>query len=346
MVRIPASFIRKKFRRATGARFYQLLVPNQVLSIKAGQMTLFDLTEQRQLWSFALKSQTSPAALPSASAEAGDNPAFYPKPHVIATANDLWILSPGRITQYDRHTGNSKQEIPLNPPFFGMAQNDGGITVISSDESGREIIIRIALPGGTIQTEPVESVTVAPAPAGQLIAPTVNAVEPKARAGERVSLGDRFVPAGASVVQMKTGLIERKTITHQAMKPQKKSLLEDNLTASQSMEASEQVVNDLRREQPGGVEEEDASRYQVTLRRHPANSAPDWTGEVIGSPTFFALKTLDVLVGVHSIDVFDKNNRRLWTAEPDLPHRASLFGGFCHGSRSAVRGSGRHLVCF
>ena len=127
---------------------------------------------------------------------------------------------------------------------------------------GREIITRIALPGGTIQTEPVESAAVAPAPGGRLIAAPANAVEPKAGAGERISLGDKFLPAGAGVVQMKMGLIERKTITHQAMKPQKKSLLEDNLTANQSLEASEQVVNDLRREQPGGVEEEDASRYQ------------------------------------------------------------------------------------
>jgi hypothetical protein len=310
------------------ARFYQLLVPNQLLSIKAGQMALFDLTEQRQLWSFALKSKTSPAALPSALADAGDEPAFYPKPHVIATANDLWILSPGRITQYDRHTGNSKQEIPLNPPFFGMAQNDGGITVISSDDAGREIITRIVLPGGTIQTEPVESVVVAPAPGGPIIAGPANAVESKAGAGERISLGDRYVPAGASVVQMKTGLIERKTIIHQAMKPQKKSLLEDNLTANQSVEASEQVFNDLHREQTGGVEEEDASRYQVTLRRCPANTAPDWTGEVIGSPTLFALKTLDVLVGAHSIDVFDQHNRKLWTASltyPIAPHYSEDF---------------------
>jgi hypothetical protein len=314
----PRVIYSEKLPRGDRARFYQLLVPNQVLSIKAGQMSLFDLTEQRQLWSVALKSKTSPAALTSALADTGDDPAFYPKPHVIATANDLWILSPGRITQYDRHTGNSKQEIPLNPPFFGMAQSDGGMTVISSDESGREIIIRIAFPGGTIQTEPVESVAVAP----------VNAVEPKARVGERVSLGDKFVPAGASVVQVKTGLIERKTVTHRAMKPQKKSLLEDNLTANQSLEASEQVFNDLHREQTGGVEEEDASRYQVTLRRCPANTAPDWTGEVIGSPTFFAFKTLDVLVGANSIYVFDQNNQKLWTASltyPIAPHYSEDF---------------------
>src|SRR6202142_4731558 len=98
------------------------------------------------------------------------------------------------------------------------------------------------------------------------------------------------------------------------MKAQKKSLVENNLTAGQSMEASEQVINDIHREQTGGVEEEDVSRYQVTLRRWPASTAPDWTGEVIGPPLYFALKTRDVLVGGNSIYVFDKNNKKLWTA--------------------------------
>jgi hypothetical protein len=62
------------------------------------------------------------------------------------------------------------------------------------------------------------------------------------------------------------------------------------------------------------VEVEDVSRYQVTLRRWPAGAAPDWTGEVIGPPLFFALKTKDVLVAGNSIHVFDKNNKKLWTA--------------------------------
>ena len=303
----PRVIYSEKLPRGDRARFYQFLVPDQVLSIKASQMTLFDLKEQRQLWSVALQSSTSAAA-------ADDDPASYPKPHVIATANDLWILSPGHITQYDRHTGNRKQEIPLNPPFFGMGQNADGMTVISSDESGREIIMRIAFPGGTIQTEPVETSAVAPVPGGLSMAPPVDAVEPKVRTGERVSLGDMFIPDRAEVVRIKTDLIERRTITRQAMKPQKKSMVEDTLTAGQSEEASQQMINDMRRDQTGGVEEEDASRYQVNLRRLPAGAAPDWTGEVIGTPSFFALTTRDVLVAGSTIHVFDKQNKQLWAA--------------------------------
>jgi hypothetical protein len=324
----PGVIYSEKLPHGDRARFYQFLVPNQVLSIKANQMTLFDLAEQRQLWSVALNSGIpAPVPLPASRGETGEPAGLYPEPHVIATANDLWILFPGHLVQYDRHTGNRKQEIPLNPPFFGMAQNGNGITVISSDESGQQIMTRIALADGTIQTDPIKSTGAVASPSKSRPQPPTTALSTSsagyatlaklanaAKAMERTSWGDKFVPDGANVVQMKVDLIERRTITHQAMKAQKKSMVEDNLTAGQSMEASEQMINDLRREQTGGVEEEDASRYQITLRRWPASTAPDWTGEVIGSPSFFALKTRDVLVAGSSIQVFDKNNKELWKA--------------------------------
>ena len=44
------------------ARFYQFLAPNQVLSIKASQMSLFDVAQQRQLWSVPLNVGIFPAA--------------------------------------------------------------------------------------------------------------------------------------------------------------------------------------------------------------------------------------------------------------------------------------------
>ena len=324
----PRVIYSEKLPHGDRARFYQFLVPNQVLLIKANQMILFDLAEQKQLWSVALNLGI-PASAPMnpAKGEIEEPAMLYPEPHVIATVNDLWILFPGRIEQYDRHTGKSKQEISLNPPFFGTSQNDSGMTVISSDESGRETISRIAFSNGSVQVEPIASgaaalpsarlsspPAVAPSTSNQIVTALVSVLEPKTRPLGRASRGDKFVPDGANVVQMKVDLIEHKTIVHQAMKAQKKSLVEGNLTADQSMEASEQMINDMRREQTGGVEEEDVSRYQVTLRRWPASPAPDWTGEVIGPPLFFTLKTRDVLVAGNSIHVFDKNNKKLWTA--------------------------------
>jgi hypothetical protein len=327
----------EKLPHGDRARFYQFLVPNQVLLIKASQMSLFDVPQQKQLWSVPLNVGFSPPPKPDPSMpNLEEETELYPEPHVIATTNDLWILFPGRLIQYDRRSGNSKQEIPLNPPFFGLAQSDSGITFIASDESEHRIITRIAFADGAVQTEPIQSASAAPLPStnpakppaspakpsggapttpAKILAAMTNALPATARPMVQESMGDQFVADGANVVQMKVDLIERKFITRQAMKLQKKKpLVDENLTAGQSLEATEQMMNDMRRADTGGVEEEDVSRYQVTLRRWPASTAPDWTGEVVGRPSFFALKTLGVLVAGKSVLVFDKHNQKLWTA--------------------------------
>jgi len=94
----PRVIYSEKLPRGDRARFYQLLVPNQVLSIKANQMTLSDLAEQKQLWSVALNSGIpAPVPLNPARGEIEEPARLYPEPHVIATTNDLWLLFPGRI---------------------------------------------------------------------------------------------------------------------------------------------------------------------------------------------------------------------------------------------------------
>lgn len=326
----PRVVYSEKLPHGDRARFYQLLVPNQVLSVKATRMSLFDVAQQKQLWSVPLNVGFSPPPPPDPSIpDIEEEVELYPRPHVMATTNALWILFPGRLVQYDRRSGNSKQEIPVNPPFFGLAESAGGITIISADESDRQIVTRIKFADGTVQTEPIDSPTPAapppvvrtkssaspPAiPAAKIVAAVTNILPVPAKAPVRESLGDKFMADGAGVVQIKMDLLERKTITRQAMKPQKKSLVDNNLTAGQSLDAVVREMNEARREATGGVEEEDVSRYQVTLHRLPAGAAPDWTGEAIGPPSFYPLKTLGVLVSGKIIQVFDKNNKRLWGA--------------------------------
>jgi hypothetical protein len=347
------------------ARFYQFLVPNQVLLIKATQMSLFDVAQQRQLWSVPLNVGFSPPPPPD-QARPGieEQVRLYPEPHVVATTNDLWILFPGQLVQYDRRSGNRKQQIPLNPPFFGLAQSDTAITMISSDESMQPALTRITLADGAVKTDPIKFTGVAISPSNRPVQPPAaapamdtkiarilaaakNALPRVAETVERESMGDQFVADGANVVQMKVGLIEHKTIARQAMKAQtKKALVDENLTSGQSLEAAEQMINETRREQTGGVEEEDVSRYQVTLRRWPAGTAPDWTGEAIGEPSFFALKALNALVARNVIQVFDKNNKKLWAANLTYPVAAHYSEDFATEADPPCVESGNTLYVF
>lgn len=320
-----------KIPQGDEGRYYQFLGPDQMLVIQASQMTLFDVSEKKPLWSVPLSSAGSPGVVTT---DSNEDETFQPGVRVVATANDLWILFPGRLDQFDRRTGNRKQEISLNPPFFGLSESDAGLTAISADDSGHEVVTRVAFADGSVHTEPLaEPITplntpatpaspmkpppgsVATAEGKELVAAAVKATGAKtAKPVVLASQGDRFVPDGADVMQMKVALLERRVITHEAMKAPQQSLVNNNLTAGQSLDASEQMINEMRREQTGGVEQEDVSRYQVTLRRWPGGGSTDWTGEVTGPPSFFAFKTVNVLVAGSSIHVFDKNNQELWKA--------------------------------
>ena len=360
----PHVIYSEKLPHGDRARFYQLLVPGQILSIKADQMSLFDLAQQKQLWSVPLSNvELSPRPeLNSVVTNVEENAGLYLRALAMATTNDLWILFPGRLVQYDRYTGNRKQELALNLPFLGLARNDDGLTVISPDDTGRENITRITFAGGTVKTTPIESGPAAASSTRRPLQSSATAMSTNSPGYEklaqlaalaqalkppvRTNWNDKFVPDGADVVQMKVDLIEHKTIMHEAMKAPKKSMLEGELTAGQSLEASEQMINDMRREQTGGVEEEDASRYQIKLRRWPAGTAPDWTGEVIGFPSFFALKTWNVLVGGSSVQVFDKHNQKLWTASFTYPISVQHPGDFATLTDPPCVESGNTLYVF
>lgn len=131
-----------------------------------------------------------------------------------------------------------------------------------------------------------------------------------------------FILAGQNVIQFQATLLERKTVSHQAMKSKpNKSVLDSNVTASQGLDLAQEMMNDSRREATGGVEIEDVSRFQVTLHRWFADNVPDWTGEVTGPPSVYALKTVDLLVAGQTVMVFDKRNKKLWEAKMAFPIR-------------------------
>jgi hypothetical protein len=92
--------------------------------------------------------------------------------------------------------------------------------------------------------------------------------------------------------------------------PPKKSALDGEVTASQSTEIANEILNEMQRSRGGDTVAEDESRYQVRLRR--PGDKEGWSGEVVGPPTFFPLQSVNVLAFNKGILVFDKNNRLMW----------------------------------
>jgi hypothetical protein len=114
-------------------------------------------------------------------------------------------------------------------------------------------------------------------------------------------------------------LLEENIVKHAALapKPQKKLMVDsDNLTAGQSLQASVEMANSMAA--PEGTIE-DLSRFQVTIHRVLAHGTTDWTNTVTGPPSFYALKTVDVVTAGKSTYVLDKNNRKLWESKLGYP---------------------------
>ncbi|SPE55666.1 putative Pyrrolo-quinoline quinone [Verrucomicrobia bacterium] len=120
-----------------------------------------------------------------------------------------------------------------------------------------------------------------------------------------------LIPTTNGFVQLFVKLLEQRFEAHTAMKAApKKSVLDGPVSMATSMDAANEVLNEMQRSRGGDVVEEDVSRYQVTVRRPEISTM--WTGEVVGPPTLLPLDTVDVLTANKRIIVFDKKNNKLW----------------------------------
>ena len=66
---------------------------------------------------------------------------------------------------------------------------------------------------------------------------------------------------------------------------------------------------------------------QVTVHLPGSTGASDWTGEVVGPPQLFVLKTVNVMAAGKTVIVLDKSNKKLWQAALTYPVAAG--GGGC-----------------
>jgi endogenous inhibitor of DNA gyrase (YacG/DUF329 family) len=130
-----------------------------------------------------------------------------------------------------------------------------------------------------------------------------------------------LLPDPNGYIQVAVRMLEEHIVTREAMKaPPKKSLLDSgNGGTGNEMTAVNEQLNEMQRNSGNSTVSEDQSRYQVSLHRPDSSDTPDWTGEVIGPPEVFPLKTVNVLAAGRSVTVFDKSNKKLWEATLTYP---------------------------
>jgi hypothetical protein len=132
--------------------------------------------------------------------------------------------------------------------------------------------------------------------------------------------GSSLIFAGENVAQLNIKLLQKNFVQYKAFKDKPKvSELDKGVNAANAVAAMSEVMNEIRAEQTGGMRAEDESRYLVRIKRLLAGGVPEWSGEVIGPPAFFSLKTVDVLTAGKAMYVFDKTNKKLWESKLAYP---------------------------
>ncbi|HXR03073.1 MAG TPA: PQQ-binding-like beta-propeller repeat protein [Verrucomicrobiae bacterium] len=139
-----------------------------------------------------------------------------------------------------------------------------------------------------------------------------------------------LIPSEYGNLQFAVRIVQTNIVEREAMKaPPAKSVLDSgNLNVTKTADVANEILNEMQRSHGGSTVQEDDSRYQVTIHRPDSADTADWTGEVVGPPALFPLKTVNVLTAGKNVIVVDKSNKKLWqaTLAYSVPAGAGILG--------------------
>jgi len=310
----PRLYYAVKVPGAAGGLQAEFLDADKILLVNPARATVHDLAGGRDLWSAALSDKA---------------PEGETAPQTFIDKENIWICSGSQVLRLNRATGEIKQTIPVTGQLKSFTPSDSSLLVVSARDETTRLAMRIDLASGEATTQeitvpraqkqamPNELPANVQPTAGVLLA---QALEEKKFNKPLDAMSSEFFSTGANLVELRVKLLEPKVVFTQSIKPRGPSHINSKLSASSSVaDVEEEVFNDIKRSQTGGVKGTDESRYEVKLRRWLGAAPIEWTGEVEGVPMFFPLKSVDLLTAGQTLAVFDKENKKLFDAKLAYP---------------------------
>jgi hypothetical protein len=293
----------------------------KILLASPDRVIVHDLHTDRDLWSTTLPGESANATHP---------------PQLFADKQSIWVCPGDQVIRLDQQTGEVKLTVPITGEFVSFTPTDSSILVVSAtDETGR-IAMRIDLSSGETSSQTIEvpraQKQAMPDELPPNVQPTAGVLLAQATEEQKFNkpldaVSSEFFSAGQNLIELRVKLLEPKVVWVQSIKPRGPSLITGNLTSGSSTAGvEEEVFNDIKRDQTGGVKSIDESLYEVRLRRWLGDKPVEWKGEVNGLPSFFSLPTVDLLAAGKSLTVFDKQNNKLFDAQLSYPI-SSRFAG-------------------
>jgi len=308
---------------------WQLLSPDELLVLGPREAILRRLPEGRILWQVRWPE-----------AETVEFPRLVKRGPVL-----VWLRG-DRLEAVDPATGQRKWEVRFPTPLTGFRSDEFAAVAVSGPAGGPRSVTRVELATGTVERQQILPAPTPPALRTSSSPATRPARVPTA-ADSAAFLEDEpdqpdtaasprheFYPAGSSIVEFQSWLIQRHILLREGLKPREGgSVLDtDQLTVGRSFEAVAELLNEMQRARTGGTVKEDRSRYGVRLRRWTAGRPTEWTGEVTGVPWWVPLTSVDVLLAATQMMVFEKTGRLLWSTtlawpvSPEVLQKAEQTG--------------------
>jgi hypothetical protein len=285
-----------------------------ILMVSPDHATAHDLNAGKDLWSVSLSDK-----------ESGNKP----PPQTYVDKDSVWICLGDRVLRLNRATGETKLAVPIAGQFKSFTPSDTSLLVVSAKDETTRVASRIDLASGEVSTDeisvPRSEKHTMPNELPANVQPTAGVLLAQALDEQKFNkpldaMSSEFFSTGANLVELRVKLLEPKVTFVQSIKPRGPTHITANLTASSSTaDVAEEVFNDIKRDQTGGVKGIDESRYQATIRRWIGAAPVEWKGQVTGVPMFFSLKTVDLLVAGKLLTVFDKENKKLFDANLAYP---------------------------
>jgi hypothetical protein len=293
----------------------QFMKGGQILLASADRVIVHDLQTQKDLWS---------TALPGEAAADIRRP-----PQVLVDKGNIWVCPGDQVVRLDQQTGEVRLTVPIVGQLASFTPTESSLLVVSATDETRRVAMRIDLESCEVSRQTIEvpraQKHAMPDELPPNVQPTAGVLLAQATEEQKFNkpldaVSSEFFSAGQNLVELRVKLLEPKVTWVQAIKPRGPSLINDKTSASTSAAAvEEEVFNDIKRDQTGGVKAIDQSRYEVRLRRWLGDKPVEWKGEVTGLPAFFALQTVDLLAAGKSLTVFDKQNNELFETPLSYP---------------------------
>ena len=298
----------------------EFLPGGRVLVASPGRALMHNVRTHADVWSVALPGNSDPARVPE----------------VLVDKGNVWVCTGDEVIRLDEQTGQLKGSIPVTGLFDSFTPTESSILVVSAVSETRRVAMEIDLASGetsrrTIDVPRSEKHNM-PDELPPNVQPTAGVLLAQALDEQKFgkpldAVSSEFFSAGQNLVELRVTLIKPNVTWVKSIKPRGPSLINGNTTTATSATAvEEEVFNDIKRDQTGGVKSIDESTYEVRLRRWLGDQPVEWKGNVTGVPSFFSLSSVDLVVAGKGLTVFDKKNGKLFEAQLSYPINARFTG--------------------